>query len=1157
MKNIAEKNKRNQHQSPQEETIYKAHHHIRIVTAASLFDGHDAAINIMRRIMQRSGMEVIHLGHNRSVQEIVECAIQEDVQAIAVTSYQGGHMEFFKYMYDLLQERGSGHIKIFGGGGGTILPNEIKELEAYGITRIYHPDDGRDMGLQGMINDVIQKSDFPLGDSISEEYLHYTSQDTHKIARLISAFENFPEKHKKYARRIEEKAKQSDTPVLGITGTGGAGKSSMIDELVRRFLLDFPDKRLGIISVDPSKRKSGGALLGDRIRMNAINNPRVYMRSMATRQSNLALSKYVKDALNVLKAAQDFDLIILETSGIGQSDTEILDFSDVSLYLMTPEFGAPSQLEKIDMLDFADVIAINKFDKKGAEDALRDVKKQYKRNHQLFKLPDEEIPVYGTIASQFNDPGTNQLYKKLMEILTQKTQKNFHSSLEIKNEMSKKIYIIPPQRVRYLSEIVENNRQYHQWAKEQAQIAETLFGLYTTMKTFAAVTSSPHDENIEDTLAIIEKSEKNKDLLKILRAEFDRIKKNLDPDNWNKIIQWADKRKQLANDTYTFKVRNKEIHIKTYHETLSHTKIPKIATPKYRSWGDLLLWILKENIPGEFPYAAGIYPFKREEEDPTRMFAGEGCPERTNKRFHYVSKGMPAKRLSTAFDSVTLYGFDPDTRPDIYGKIGNSGVSVCCLDDAKKLYSGFNLADPKTSVSMTINGPAPTMLAYFLNTAIDQQCELYIRQNGLEEEANAKLNEIFKDTPRPYYNGPLPNGNDGLGLMLLGVTGDQILDKEIYENIKNATLQAVRGTVQADILKEDQAQNTCIFSTEFALRMMGDIQQYFIHKCIRNFYSVSISGYHIAEAGANPITQLAFTLANGFTYVEYYLSRGMHINDFAPNLSFFFSNGMDAEYSVIGRVARRIWAKAMKYKYKANERSQMLKYHIQTSGRSLHAQEIDFNDIRTTLQALYAIYDNCNSLHTNAYDEAITTPTEESVRRAMAIQLIINKELGLAKNENPLQGSFIIEELTDLVEEAVYAEFERITERGGVLGAMETMYQRNKIQEESLYYESLKHTGQLPIIGVNTFLSSKGSPTIIPDEVIRSTEAEKKQQIATVQSLHKRFARESSLWLEKLTQAAVRNENMFEVLMEAAKYCTLGQITQALFNVGGQYRRNM
>jgi methylmalonyl-CoA mutase len=1116
---------------------YKPKNKVRIVTAASLFDGHDAAINIMRRIIQATGCEVIHLGHDRSVEEVVNTAIQEDAQAIAMTSYQGGHMEYFKYMYDLLQEKGAGHIKIFGGGGGVILPDEIKELMAYGITRIYSPDDGRALGLQGMINDLVEKSDFPTGEKISESELSVTNHLL--IAQLISAAENFYAKHKTVFTEINKKAASTKIPVLGITGTGGAGKSSMVDEIVRRFLLDFKDKTIGLISVDPSKRKTGGALLGDRIRMNAINNPRVYMRSLATRQSNLALSAYVKEAIQVLKAA-GFDLIILETSGIGQSDTEILDHSDVSLYVMTPEYGAATQLEKIDMLDFADVIALNKFDKRGALDALRDVKKQYQRNHQLWNKKPEDMPVFGTIASQFNDPGTNQLYKYIIDKIAEKTGADFRSSFTITREMSEKVFVIPPHRTRYLSEIAENNRAYDAWVNDQVAVAEKL---YVIQKTIDSLKDSkvPHEVIIT------------------LQAEFDKIKLNLDPKNWKLIEGWKDKVQQYQRPVFRFKVRDKEIGIKTHTESLAHTQIPKVVLPRYSSWGDWLRWSLQENVPGEFPYTAGIYPFKREGEDPTRMFAGEGGPERTNRRFHYVSLAMPAKRLSTAFDSVTLYGNDPDYRPDIYGKIGNSGVSICCLDDAKKLYSGFNLADPKTSVSMTINGPAPMLLAYFMNTAIDQQCEIYIKQNGLEEDVKEKITALYKgrESDRPAYQGALPKGNDGLGLLLLGTTGDQVLPKEVYEKIKADTLAQVRGTVQADILKEDQAQNTCIFSTEFALRLMGDVQQYFIDKRVRNFYSVSISGYHIAEAGANPITQLAFTLANGFTYVEYYLSRGMDINAFAPNLSFFFSNGLDPEYAVIGRVARRIWAKAMKNKYGADGRSQMLKYHIQTSGRSLHAQEIDFNDIRTTLQALYAIYDNCNSLHTNAYDEAITTPTEESVRRAMAIQLIINKELGLAKNENPLQGSFIIEDLTDLVEEAVLAEFDRITERGGVLGAMETMYQRGKIQEESLYYETLKHTGEYPIIGVNTFLSSKGSPTVLPQEVIRATTEEKEYQIAMLRHLHHFHADKAPAMLERVQQAAILNQNIFEELMEASKVCSLGQITKALFEVGGQYRRNM
>ncbi len=1134
---------------------------VRIVTAASLFDGHDAAINIMRRIIQSTGVEVIHLGHDRSVEEVVNTAIQEDANAIAMTSYQGGHNEYFKYMYDLLQEKGAGHIKIFGGGGGVILPSEISELHEYGITRIYSPDDGRSLGLQGMINDLVQQSDFPIGDKLNGEIDHIESKTPTAIARLISAAENFPEIAKPVFDQIHTNNTDSKIPVLGITGTGGAGKSSLVDELVRRFLIDFPEKTIGLISVDPSKRKTGGALLGDRIRMNAINNPRVYMRSLATRQSNLALSKYVAEAIQVLKAAK-YDLIILETSGIGQSDTEIMDHSDVSLYVMTPEFGAATQLEKIDMLDFADLVALNKFDKRGALDAIRDVKKQYQRNHNLWDKNPDEMPVFGTIASQFNDPGMNTLYKAIMDKIVEKTESKLHSTFKITREMSEKIFVIPPHRTRYLSEIAENNRSYDEIALSQQKVAQKLYGIFKTIESVSGKIPEINKAGIDDATVLpsgIQEHDENRIFLNLLLNQFDKVKMDLDPYNWEIILNWDEKVNKYKNPVYTFKVRDKEIKIATHTESLSHIQIPKIALPKYEAWGDILRWSLQENVPGEFPFASGLYPFKREGEDPSRMFAGEGGPERTNKRFHYVSAGLPAKRLSTAFDSVTLYGNDPDLRPDIYGKIGNAGVSICCLDDAKKLYSGFDLVHALTSVSMTINGPAPMLLGFFMNAAIDQQCEYYIKENDLEKEVEAKINKIYKEkgTERPKYQGDLPEGNNGLGLMLLGVTGDQVLPLEVYNEIKVKTLSQVRGTVQADILKEDQAQNTCIFSTEFALRLMGDVQEYFITKNVRNFYSVSISGYHIAEAGANPITQLAFTLSNGFTYVEYYLSRGMSINDFGPNLSFFFSNGVDPEYSVIGRVARKIWAKAMKNKYGANERAQMLKYHIQTSGRSLHAQEIDFNDIRTTLQALYAIYDNCNSLHTNAYDEAITTPTEESVRRAMAIQLIINKELGLAKNENPIQGSFIIEELTDLVEAAVLQEFDRITERGGVLGAMETMYQRSKIQEESLYYETLKHNGDFPIVGVNTFLSSKGSPTVIPAEVIRATEEEKQYQITMLDNLHQFHEAKVNEHLNKLQEAAIKNENLFDHLMEATKVCSLGQITSALFEVGGQYRRNM
>ncbi|MEQ8583374.1 MAG: methylmalonyl-CoA mutase family protein [Marinoscillum sp.] len=1118
---------------------YKPVNHIRIVTAASLFDGHDAAINIMRRIIQSTGCEVIHLGHNRSVQEIVDCAIQEDAQAIAITSYQGGHVEYFKYMFDLLKERGASQIKIFGGGGGTILPEEIKELHEYGITRIYAPDDGREMGLQGMINDLVKTSDFPVGENLNGQIKKLHKKEVNAIARVISAAENYPEENKGLLDEIRSTIDAKKTaPVLGITGTGGAGKSSLVDELVRRFLLDFEDKNIAVISVDPSKRKTGGALLGDRIRMNSIFSDRVYMRSLATRQSNLALSKYVKDAVDITKAA-GFDLIILETSGIGQSDTEITDHSDMALYVMTPEYGAATQLEKIDMLDFADVIALNKFDKRGALDALRDVKKQYKRNHGLWETPDEELPVYGTIASQFNDPGMNQLYRAIIDELVRKTGADLKSGFESTQEMSEKIYIIPPKRTRYLSEISETIRDFNQTVEKQKEIAQKLYGLDKSLEVMKAMDKEAAIEAIEEAKA--------------------QLELDLDPHNKKLLEEWEAKKANYAGEKFTYEVRGKKIEVETTSETLSHSKIQKVSLPRYEAWGDVLKWSLQENVPGEFPYTAGVFPFKRKGEDPTRMFAGEGGPERTNKRFHYVSHGLPAARLSTAFDSVTLYGEDPDHRPDIYGKIGNSGVSICSLDDAKKLYSGFNLCDPTTSVSMTINGPAATIAAFFMNAAIDQQCELYIKEKGLEQEIAAKIKKIYDQlgSERPTYKGDLPVGHDGLGLMLLGVTGEDVLPKEVYEEIKARTLSSVRGTVQADILKEDQAQNTCIFSTEFSLRLMGDVQQYFIDQAVRNFYSVSISGYHIAEAGANPITQLAFTLANGFTFVEYYLSRGMDINKFAPNLSFFFSNGVDAEYAVIGRVARRIWAKAMKLKYGANERSQMLKYHIQTSGRSLHAQEIDFNDIRTTLQALYAIYDNCNSLHTNAYDEAITTPTEHSVRRAMAIQLIINNELGLAKNENPMQGSFITEELTDLVEEAVMEEFDRITERGGVLGAMESMYQRGKIQEESLYYETKKHNGDLPIIGVNTFLSSTGSPTITPDEVIRATEDEKQAQITNLNALHHRNEDKSAEALRKLQDVALNNGNTFAQLMESTKYCSLGQITHAMFEVGGQYRRNM
>ena len=1133
---------------------------VRIVTAASLFDGHDAAINIMRRIMQSKGAEIIHLGHNRSVKEIVECAIEEDVQGIAITSYQGGHVEFFKYMKDLLNESGCGHIKIFGGGGGTILPSEIEELHNYGITRIYSPDDGRKMGLEGMIQDVIDKSRSVLSEKIEiltksngngEKYAMGEWRDIISIARGITKAENGEGNPD---LKNEKEKTVGSTPVLGITGTGGAGKSSVTDEIVRRFLNNYTDKTIAVISVDPSKKKTGGALLGDRIRMNSISSPRAYMRSLATRESDKALSEYVQEAIDICKAA-NYDFIILESAGVGQSDASILDYVDVSMYVMTPEYGAASQLEKINMLDYADLVCVNKFDKAGALDALHDVRKQYKRNHQLWAAKDEELPIIGTIAAQFNDAGVNELFERLMEKVAEKCGVKFSGEIphhaHTKETFSQST-IIPPKRIRYLAEIAETIAAYDAWVKEQSQIATQLYQLNGTLGL------------VKEKLGAELES-------KVLTAGVD-LEAALHPECKKLIEFWPDVVERYKKEFYEFTVRDKIIKQPLTFKSLSGTLLSKVILPKYKDWGDILKWQLQENVPGEFPFTAGVFPLKREGEDPTRMFAGEGGPERTNRRFHYVSVGQPAKRLSTAFDSVTLYGEDPAYRPDIYGKVGNSGVSIATVDDAKKLYSGFDLCDAKTSVSMTINGPAPMLLAFFMNAAIDQQCEKYIVENNLKDEVNKKIEALYNIDSLPKYvgvdskeiipvkgelHGALPQGNDGLGLRLLGLSGSDVLPAEVYQQIKAKALATVRGTVQADILKEDQAQNTCIFSTEFALKLMGDVQEYFITNKIQNFYSVSISGYHIAEAGANPITQLAFTLSNGFTFVEYYLSRGMIIDDFAPNLSFFFSNGIDPEYAVLGRVARRIWAKAMKNKYKANSRSQKLKYHIQTSGRSLHAQEIDFNDIRTTLQALYAIYDNCNSLHTNAYDEAITTPTEESVRRAMAIQLIINRELGTAKNENPNQGAFLIEELTDIVEEAVMAEFQRLTERGGVLGAMERMYQRNKIQEESLYYETLKHTGEYPIVGVNTFLNKKGSPTILPTEVIRSTTEEKEFQITTLQAFHKRHEAKSAAMLKRLQQAAINNENLFAELMETVKYCSLGQITNALYAVGGQYRRNM
>ena len=1073
---------------------YKTVNKVRFVTATSLFDGHDATINVIRRILQSSGAEVIHLGHNRSVDEIVTAAIQEDAQGIAVSCYQGGHVEFFKYIKDQLKERGAEQIKVFGGGGGVIVPDEQKELEAYGVSKIFSPEDGRRMGLQGMINVMLQECDFAPQRNIEEELGKLAAQDIRAVNTLISLAEQAVHDHSSGYGALRETIRSMgrDVPVIGITGTGGAGKSSISDELVRRFLLDFPEKSVAILAVDPSRQRTGGALLGDRIRMNAINTNRVYMRSLATRDSHSELSAAIHDAIDVVKAS-GFELVIVETSGIGQGDARVVDIADLSLYVMTCEFGAPTQLEKIDMLDFADMVALNKFERKGAEDALRNVRKQYRRNRNIFDVADEALPVFGTIASQFNDPGTNVLYRALIEKLNEKKGLALVSKLEITEKESLKKYIIPPDRVHYLGELVHASRNYRRQAKEQVMVARRLFQLTGAKEVLG---ESPAIGALDEKIALFEGK---------LHVEPKKI-----------LAEWENLKSTYRQDQLITKVRDKEIRSDLYTTTLSGTKIPKVCIPDFADWGEILRWSMFENVPGSFPFTAGVFPFKRVEEDPKRQFAGEGSPERTNRRFHYLCKDDDAKRLSTAFDSVTLYGEDPDYPPDIYGKVGESGVSICTVNDMKKLFAGFDLCAPNTSVSITINGPAPMMLAFFFNAATDQQVELFREKNGRS-----------------------PN------------------DAE-YEEIRSCTLQTVRGTVQADILKEDQGQNTCIFSTEFALKMMGDIQQYFIDRKVRNYYSASISGYHIAEAGANPISQLAFTLSNGFTFVEYYLSRGMNIDDFAPNLSYFFSNGLDPEYTVIGRVARRIWAVVMREKYGANDRSQKLKYHIQTSGRSLHAQEMDFNDIRTTLQALMAIYDNCNSLHTNAYDEAVTTPTESSVRRAMAIQMIITKEFGLTKNENASQGSFIIEELTDLVEEAVLAEFEKIDSRGGVLGAMETQYQRSKIQDESMLYEHKKHSGELPIVGVNCFLNAKAEEEGYQvGELARATKEEKEQQIANLRAFQKDNADKAPAALAKLQQVAVAGGNIFAELMETTKVASLGQISHALYEVGGKYRRNM
>jgi isobutyryl-CoA mutase len=1134
---------------------------LRFVSAASLFDGHDAAINMIRRLLQAHGAEVVHLGHNRSVADIVRAAIQEDADAIAVSSYQGGHNEYFAYMVDMLRERGYEHIRVIVGGGGTISPEEIEALERHGVEKIYTPEDGRRMGLNGMIDDVFAR----LG-AVSKpkyEFRPLNARDHGPIARAISVLEGADDATAtgEQIRRLLSRARHK-APVIGITGTGGAGKSSLTDELLSRLVRSFPELQIAVVAMDPTRRRSGGALLGDRIRMNSLAAESIFMRSLATRRQNLATSVVLKDVIGLYEAA-GFDLVIVETAGIGQSDTELVDMVDLSLYVMTSEYGAASQLEKIDMLDFADLIVLNKSEKRGAEDSMRDVRKQWRRNHpDSAQLADANIPVFPTIASRFNDPGVNRLFAAICKRLTEKALGS--SSWAVANvgptELTKREPLIPGNRTRYLADIAQQGRGLRERIEEQVEAARRAFGMFEALKTLHdAQLPSPLDRFPDAALTEGAADGTKREL----RAAYNKALDAMGAEAVGELKAWPARTRSATDETYSYKVRDKLVTGENYTESLSHQRIPKLAVPKLRDWGEILHFILTENLPGAYPYTGGVYPYRREEEDPTRMFAGEGAPERTNRRFHYLASDHGAARLSTAFDSTTLYGEDPDTRPDIYGRTGNSGVSIATLDDMKKLYSGFDLCLPSTSVSMTINGPAPMLLAMFMNTAIDQRAERYLRAEGRWAEAEQKIEALHRSAiergcPRPTYKGELPKGHDGGGLALLGITADELLEPQIYARIKAEALQAVRGTVQADILKEDQAQNTCIFSTEFALRMMGDVQQYFIERKVRNFYSVSISGYHIAEAGANPISQLAFTLANGFTIVEYYLARGMKIDDFAPNLSFFFSNGMDPEYAVIGRVARRIWARAMRDLYRAGPRSQMLKYHIQTSGRSLHAREISFNDIRTTLQALYALFDNCNSLHTNAYDEALTTPTEESVRRAVAIQLIINRELGLNKNQNPWQGSFAIEYLTDLVEEAVYKEFDSLSERGGVLGAMETMYQRGKIQEESLYYETRKHDGSLPIVGINTFLSkSDASEEHKGAELIRSTEQEKQDQVAGVRAFQARNVGAAPAALGTLQQAAASGGNVFAELMECVKVCSLGQISHALYEVGGQYRRNM
>jgi len=1129
---------------------------LRFVTAASLFDGHDAAINIMRRLIQDQGVEVIHLGHNRSVDDVLNAAIQEDADAICLSSYQGGHTEYFKYLIDRLKELGSEHIAVFGGGGGTITPEEIKELEAYGVERIYHPNDGMQLGLTGMIDDVVKRAHARRQHIQPTLKLSQTPKATDH-SRMLSAIEDNSIDETTLNELRLQWANQNHAPVVGITGTGGAGKSSLTDEILNRFCNYLPNLNIAVLAVDPTRRRTGGALLGDRIRMNSLRHDNLYMRSMATRRQHVATNAMLSDAINYLKS-NHFDLVIVETAGIGQSDSEIVDYVDLSTYVMTSEFGAASQLEKIDMLDFANLIVINKFEKAGSNDALRDVRKQWRRNHNEFSITDDAVPVYPTIASQFNDPGVSWLFANLVEKLTECNQ-HFSKQAKFKEGIKARFQainprgksIIPPSRTRYLAEISESARSQDQSLEEQSINATKAQHFYETLKELGdAQLPAPLESFSKELLT------QNTEFT-LLRQRYQSHLDHIETSIRQGLQAWPEMKKGVVDDEFEYTVRNKKIKGENYRKSLSHLNISKVAAPSFNDWGNLVLFMGKENLPGHYPYTSGVFPYRREGEDPIRMFAGEGTPERTNRRFHYLSKGQPAARLSTAFDSVTLYGENPAPRPDIFGKVGNSGVSIASVDDMKKLYSGFDLCATTTSVSMTINGPAPIILAFFMNAAIDQQVEKHLKENNLWEKAQAKIKTLFNDHTRPQYQGELPEGNDQLGLGLLGISGDELVDSTTYQRIKEHTLKSVRGTVQADILKEDQAQNTCIFSTEFAMHMMGDIQQYFIDNSVGNFYSVSISGYHIAEAGANPISQLAFTLANGFTIVEYYLSRGMDIDDFASNLSFFFSNGMDPEYAVIGRVARRIWARAMRHRYNAHERSQKLKYHIQTSGRSLHAQEIQFNDIRTTLQAMYALFDNCNSLHTNAFDEAITTPTEDSVRRAVAIQLIINRELGMNFCENPMQGSYFIDQLTDLVEEAVYKEFESLSERGGVLGAMDTMYQRGKIQDESMYYEHKKHDGSLPIIGVNTFLGKDSQDISGNLELARSSDAEKQQQISSIESFQQHHEKHTQTHLQKLQEVALSRGNTFESLMECVKYASLGQISHALYVAGGEYRRNM